>query len=278
MQKIWLFILRFNSLFVFLLLEGIALYLYFNTNTTSQKLTFLSSANSLIGNVYDYSSDLSSYWNLESVNDSLAKENARLKMELPSSQFSHLINKNEVQDSFYEQAYEYVEAEIVRNNIHTPRNFITINRGSAHGVEENNGVLGEHGKGIVGITRKVSTNYSVLMSILNKDIRISAKIKRNNYFGTLTWDGNSLEQMVLESVPKHASIEEGDTIITSGFSTIFPEGVEIGYIDTFEIASGSNFYTAKVRLKNDVSQASYVYVVNDLFKQERKKLEQEVVE
>lgn len=275
MQKLWLFFLRFNSIFIFLLLEIIALSIYFSRNNTAEKSAFLSSANGLVGNIYDYSNRLSRYWKLSSVNDSLAKENARLRMKLPSSQFSHLVQTSTVRDTLLQQQFRYIEAAVVNNTINRPSNFLTVNRGRTHGVRPNCGVISAVGEGVVGVVRRVSSNYSVITSILNRDIRISAKVARNNYFGILSWDGNSVQHLLLEGVPKHAVVEKGDTIVTSGFSTMFPAGIMVGTVDTGYIEPGSNFYTAQVRLSADMSNMQYVHIVDDLFRNEREALEKE---
>ncbi len=125
---------------------------------------------------------------------------------------------------------------------------------------------------------KLSDNYSVVMSVLNIDIRVSAKISRNNYFGVMVWDGLDSRYMTLESVPKHAIVHIGDTIVTSGYSSVFPEGVLIGTIESFFKPSGLNFYTIRVALFNDLNKTQYVYVVNDLLKEELLKLEGETNE
>lgn len=277
MHKFGLFLLKFNGLFAFLLLEVLSLYLYFSQNMTPEKTAFISSANRVVGGVYDYSNRWSRYWNLAAVNDSLAKENARLKMKLPSSQFSHLIDSATVRDTEYEQQYKYTSAVVTNNSTNRFHNYITINRGARHGVRVNSGVMNGSGDGIVGIVRAVSRNYSVAMSVLHEDTRISSKVKRNGYFGTMTWNGKNTRQMTLEAIPKHARIQKGDTIMTSGFSTMFPEGVTVGCIDTFYIEPGNNFYTINVSLSADLNKIQYVYIVDDLFREEQKKLEGGVV-
>lgn len=275
MNKIGLFLLKFNGLFAFLLLEIFSLYLYFSQNATPEKTAFISSANQVVGNMYDYSNRWSRYWNLAAVNDSLAKENARLKMQLPSSQFSDLIDSSRVTDQLYRQQYKYTEAVIINNSIHRPSNFVTINRGSKHGVRPNTGVVNGTGEGLIGVVRAVSGNYSLAMSLLHKDTRISSKIKGSGDFGVLVWkDNNDTRHMTLESIPKHSQLEKGDTIVTSGFSTIFPEGIMIGMVDSFYLASGSNFYTISVALSADLGKAQYVYIVDDLMRNERQKLEE----
>lgn len=276
MYRILLFFIKYNGLFAFLILEAIALSFYFTRNINPHKESFISSANGFIGNVYESTSKVSRYWNLSAVNDSLARENAELKMQLPNSKFSSLVQIKIVEDTTIQQHYEYIEAKVVNNTVHRPHNFLTINRGIKQGLKANSGVINATGKGIVGVTQKVSNNYAMVMSILNIDTRISAKIFRNNHFGVLIWDGQDSNFMTLESIPKHADVQKGDTIVTSGYSTIFPEGILVGVIDSFMKPPGLNFYTIQVRLFNDMNSVQYVYAVSDLLKEERQKLEKEV--
>ncbi|MDC0231094.1 rod shape-determining protein MreC [Aureispira] len=278
MYRIFFFCIKYNGAFAFIIFEIIALSFYFTRNINSNKEVFLSSANGFIGNVYESTSRISRYWNLSTVNDSLARENAELKMQLPNSKFSSLVKLNIPKDTTLRQHYQYFDAKVVNNTIHRSHNFLTINRGTRQGLSPNSGVLNGDGKGIVGIATKLSDNFSVVMSVLNIDVRISAKILRNNYFGVMVWDGHDSRYMTLESVPKHAIVHIGDTIVTSGYSTIFPEGVLIGTIESFFKPPGLNFYTIRVALFNDMNQTQYVYVVNNLLKDEVLNLEGETNE
>lgn len=275
MYRIFFFCIKYNGAFAFIVFEVIALSFYFTRNINSNKEVFISSANGIIGNVYESTSRISRYWNLSAVNDSLARENAELKMQLPNSKFSSLVNLNISKDSTLRQHYQYFDAKVINNTIHRPHNFLTINRGTRQGLRPNSGVLNGNGTGIVGVAIKLSDNYSVVMSVLNIDIRVSAKILRNNYFGVMVWDGLDSRYMTLESVPKHAIVHIGDTIVTSGYSTIFPEGVLIGTIESFFKPPGLNFYTIRVTLFNDLNKTQYVYVVNNLLKEELLNLEGE---
>lgn len=272
MQGFLAFLMRFNGIFAFLVLESICLYVYFTRNNNPEKAAFLSSANTAVGGVYEVSSRLWQYWNLSVVNDSLARENARLKMQLPNSQYSSAVETAVHRDSLHEQQYRYTGAMVVNNSLSKSRNFLTINRGSAHGIKPGTGVVNALGNGVVGIVRKVSTHYASVMSVLNRDIRLSAKILRNEYFGVLMWDGGDVTHMNLDALPKHADLRKGDTIITSGYSTIFPKGILIGTVDTFFVQPGSNFYTARVRLFNNMGNVQQVYVVEDLHAQEKEAL------
>jgi rod shape-determining protein MreC len=275
MYRVFLFFVKYNGAFAFVIMEVIALSFYFTRNINPNKASFISSANGFLGGVYETSSKVSRYWNLSAVNDSLARENAELKMRLPNSKFSSLVKSNIQKDTTLKQHYAYVDAKVINNTTHRPHNFLTLNRGIKQQLALNAGVINGNGKGIVGVTLKSSDNYTVVMSILNVDTRVSAKILSNDYFGVLVWDGLDARYMTLESVPKHAFVQKGDTVVTSGFSTVFPGGILIGTIEDFYQPAGLNFYTIKVHLFNDVNNAQYVYVVENLFKEERKKLEKE---
>lgn len=277
MQRFLLFLLKFNGLLAFLTCQLIALPIYFGRNSNPEKQAFLSSANSLVGSLYESTSSATRYWNLSEVNDRLARENAQLRMRLPDSKFTSLVQTDVVQDTTLQQHYRYTEAKVVNNTIHRQYNYLTINRGKKQGLVPNSGVLNGDGTGIVGIVQKVSSNYGVVMSILNVDIRVSAKLWGTNSFGMLSWDGQDARYLTLESVPKHAEIEQGDTVVTSGYSTVFPENIPIGQVDTFYKPPGLNFYHIRVALFNDLNRTQYVYVVADLLKKERLKLEKDII-
>lgn len=276
MQQLIAFFVRYNHILIFIFLELLALLFYFNINANAQKAAFLSSASSLVGGIYDYSSRVTQQWNLAVVNDSLARENARLKMQLPNAQYSLLTDKGSVRDSQYQQQYQYTAAKVVNNSINRANNYITVNRGSRDGIRSNSGLLSAGSNYVIGVVRKVSSSYAVAMSILHKETRISAKIKRNNYFGVLVWDGDLSTHLNLEALPRHAPVEKGDTIITSGYSTIFPEGALVGTVDTVYMDDNSNFNVARVRLFVNMSDLNYVYIVDDLMRDEREQLEKEV--
>jgi rod shape-determining protein MreC len=163
--------------------------------------------------------------------------------------------------------YEFISGKIIKNSIIGLDNMITLNKGRIHGVDKHMGVLGLDG--LVGIVVDVSDHYSVAMSLLHRQTRISAKLKSTPYFGSLLWK-NELDPMTmnLEDIPKHANVAEGDTVETSGFSYMFPPGISIGRIVKDSLPEGNNFYTIEVRLLNDLSKAENIYIVKNKDKQE----------
>lgn len=269
---IYLFV-QYGGVIAFGILEIVCMFLVVNYNG-KQNAIFINSSKTISGVFYERANQIAEFWSMSAVSDSLAEENARLRAELRNARFVETILKDSVDNEKTSQRYTFIAADIINNSIHRHSNSLTINRGANHGIQERMGVFDD--KGIVGITRNVGPRFSQVMSILHKESKVSAVIQRNNYFGPLIWPGNNPKKATLSDIPKHAKLIKGDTIATSGYSTIFPAGLMIGTIDTFWLEPGSNFYTIDVNLSNDLSRAKYVYVVNDLLKDEIKSIEEEV--
>lgn len=273
MRNLVLLFVKFGGIFLFFVLEAFCMYLVVQYNKKQNEI-FFSSANVASGNIYYTFDKVARFWSLSSVADSLAKENAQLRAQLDNAKFLETIREDSVKDENIHQKYTFIEAAIINNSITQHNNNITLDRGRDQGVKARMGVIGQNG--IVGIVRSTSNNFSQVMSILHKQSKTSASIKRNNFFGSLVWKGNNPEITNLNDIPKHAKLVIGDTVQTSGYSSIFPEGIMIGVIDTFWIPKGSNFYNIDVKLQNDLSSTKYVYIVNNLMKDEQDDLEGEV--
>jgi rod shape-determining protein MreC len=281
------FLLRYGNFFLFAILEIFALFLV--THNKKQNEIYQSSANRITGFFYDNFSTVQKYLSIQDLADSLAKENAELRTQLESSKYvtvqqrgtvrfpldTSTIRPDTSQKKDVLQQFTYMAAEVVKNSIARQDNFLTINRGSNHGIKQSMGVISPDG--IVGIVTNVTPHFSQVMSILNKRASISAMIRRNRFFGPLVWKSNNPRFMTLEGIPKHGEVMKGDTIMTSGFSEIFPGEIKIGRISDFRIENGSNFYTIDVELWNDLSNIRYVYVVENKFIDELKLFNKEPV-
>jgi rod shape-determining protein MreC len=273
MRNLLLFFIKYNAFFLFVFLEVISFYMIVNNNE-KQNQVYVSSANRLTGSFYERYDKIIGFWNLDDVNEELANDNKRLLEQLPNAYFDNEVDTIEVRDSFFEQQYEYIPAKVVNNSVNRYDNYLTLNRGKSHGLKNNTGVITSNG--IVGVVQKVSKNYAVVMSVLHHNTRISAKLKESEYFGSLVWKNNDPLYMYLDAIPKHATIELGDTIVTSGYSSKFPEGIMVGVVENAEVVKGSNFYEVKVKLSSDMSNLSHVFVVNNLLKEEKEALEKKV--
>lgn len=258
MQKFLLLFLKRGSFLVFIILEIIAFSMIVKYNH-SQRDIFLNSSSIVSGSLLEKYNGLNSYLNLKEINQQLLEENKRLT-QLQINYFRQFDRDTSfVKDS---TIYELIPAEISNKSIHLHNNYLTLNKGSSDGVKKSMGVIGDNG--IIGIIRNVSNNYAQVLSILNEQIRISVLVKNKKYLGNLAWDGTDPNRMTISAIPKHSQINIGDTIITSGYSSIFPKEIEIGTIENFWVDkySGDNF-TVIVKLFVNMNNISYCYIVDN---------------
>ncbi|SDH74521.1 rod shape-determining protein MreC [Myroides phaeus] len=272
MQQIINFFIKNSTKLLFLLLLVISFGLIIQTHSFHQS-SFISSANGVTGYVYENVNDFKEYMHLKTENDALVLENALLK--------SIVYNSTSEQDSveikklmpLERQEFSIIVAKVIRNTFNTKENYITIKGGSKQGIEKNMAVINSNG--VLGIIERTSNNYSTVQSILNVKSKINAKIKGSNHFGTLEWDGKNTGYVHLSDIPRLAEIYKGDTIVTGGDSTIFPENIPIGVIDKAYTNETSNYFTISVRLFNDMTNLGYIYVITNKDLEEINQLEEE---
>lgn len=275
MRNLFGFLSR-NSFFIFfLILEGLAFYLLFQNNRF-QKSSFINSSNAVSGNIYESMNEATKYLNLDVVNLDLSQENAELRNSLKQSRISIYGRNYIIDDTVYHQQYEYSAARVINNSVNKANNYITLDKGSINGISEGMGVIGS--KGIVGIVKTVSPHFSSVLSVLHSQSKTSAKLKSQNYFGSLIWDGRDYQYGSLVNIPKHVKIFLGDTIVSSGYSAIFPQGIDLGIITSIDKPDGSNFYDIQVKYINDFKSLEMVYIVKNVLKEEQLKIEAEVQE
>lgn len=270
MRGLFRFLLRNYFLMMFLALEAISLVLIVSFNNY-QRVTFINSSNNFAGNIYERFSTLDDYFSLGNTNRKLAAENAALKKKLAfltMSQEKYPVNRPDTVDA---PAYYFTSAKVISNSVNKQFNYITLNKGSRQGIKPDMGII--NSEGVVGVITNVSQNYSTGLSLLNKRLSIPAKITKNNYFGALVWDGEHYNTADLKEIPFHIIVNVGDTVVTSGYSNIFPEGIMIGTIKQFDVESGTNFYNIKVELSTDFKTLKYVEVVKNTRREEQIRLE-----
>ncbi|MDR0995971.1 MAG: rod shape-determining protein MreC, partial [Tannerella sp.] len=169
--------------------------------------------------------------------------------------------------------YATLPAKVVNNSVAYLSNYITINKGKSDGLHPDMGVLSS--EGVVGIISTVSEHYAVVIPILNPKFRLSCKVAGSNYFGSMSWNGRDISYAQLEELPRHVAFQVGDTIVTSGYSSIFPEGVRVGTVSSFKKQRNDNFYALTVKLASDFHDLGTVLVIRNYHQKERKQLEQE---
>lgn len=271
MRNLLRFFVKNSFIFLFLIFEVIAFGMLVQNNNY-QNSKFFNSSNFLVGNLYATINNFNEYFHLKEDNEVLAEQNAKLLSTNTSSFMKVFGRLVQINDTTYLQKYVYSSAKIINNSTNKRQNYITLDKGSINGVKDEMGVISS--KGVVGIVKNVSPHFSSVMSVLHEKTKLSAKIKKSGYFGSLVWGNNNYRIADLKDIPNHVKLSIGDTIVTSGFSSIFPENVMIGTVKEFDLPEGNNFYNIKVEFSEDYKNVSHVYVVRSLLKEEKEMLEQ----
>ncbi|MGD9931141.1 MAG: rod shape-determining protein MreC [Mangrovibacterium sp.] len=271
MRSLFRFLSRNYFFLLFLVLESISLVLIVNYNNF-QKVQFLNSSNRVTASIYESFNSVYSFFNLRQTNAELAAENARLRNQLQTfvGEMVSLQADSIPTDSVQ---YEFIPARVINSSFNKQYNYITLNKGRKDGVEPDMGIIGP--TGVVGIITQVSDHYATGPTILNKRWRVSAKIKSSNYFGSLAWDGLNYQKASLNEIPFHVEMTIGDTIVTSGYSSVFPEGIPIGQIDDFTYQSGDNFYDISVTLTTNFANLRHVEVIKNNHRNELNNMQQQ---
>ncbi len=233
---------------------------------------FISSANFLSGGVYKFKNNITNYLGLGKENKQLLEENLMLREKLDQFKKVALIPKLET--TVLPNKYKYFTAVVINNNYSKTKNQLTLDKGSRDSLKIDLGVISS--KGLVGIVSDISDNYSTVQSILNTKSRVNAKLKKSSHFGSLIWDTKDPNVVQLIDIPRLAKLEKGDTIITGGRSTIFPEGILIGTIKDFHLDKDDNYYYVNIQLFNDMTSLEHVYLIENIDAEEIKALEKGV--
>jgi len=272
MRSLLNFLLRYKNLIIFFILEAVALVMISSSHDYHQSVAY-GVARSINGFVSKRIEKGHAYFNLREVNKELVTENLMLRRRIENLAAVPQTGLTSINDTLSGIRYNYLNAVVINNSVNKQKNFITLDKGARHGVTTGMGVASS--KGVVGVVVGVSRNYSVAMSLLNTSFKLSASIARNDYFGSLAWDGRNHRYAQLSEIPHHVAVAEGDTIVTSGFSAIYPPGLMIGTL-TGDQKRGGDFVTLKVLLSADFKKLTDVYLIGNLSRNERENLEKEV--
>lgn len=254
MRSFFLFLYQYRAFLVLIVLEFFALFLVVQ-NSNYNRATFFNSSNAAIGGILEVSSNVRDFINLAGTNRQLSEENVKLREEL--NRLKDHLNEPSDLDTF--ERFSFINARIVNNNIFLLNNTLTINAGRENGVTPGMGVIG--GGGIVGKVKRVGNKYATVVSLLDIDVKVSAEIKGKINLCTVQWDGKSHEYAKVLYVPRHYQLAIGDTVVTSGYNAIYPQGVAIGTISKINLPQDATFYDAQVKLINDFTSLSYVEVI-----------------
>ena len=263
MRRLLDFLIKHNHWLVFVLLEAVCMIMLFNSNAYQSSVVF-TSANEVTGLVLDAGSEVNDYLSLRETNKILMQRNTRLEQRVAylEKALRQRMNDSLAYESLSrlaDSAYLEFPAMVIGNTLHLPDNYITLDKGSRSGIKPEMGVVGA--KGVAGIVYKVSGGYALVISLLNSKSSLSCKIAGSDYFGYLKWEGADPRYAYLKDLPRHAEFHLGDSVVTSGYSTVFPEGVMVGTIDDMADSNDGLSYLLKIKLATDFGNISNVRVI-----------------
>ena len=270
MQRIINFVLRYRNTFLYVFFALIALVMTIRSHSYHQS-RFFNSSRWVTGSIYGAGSDVSSYFDLHDENQRLVEENQRLRRLLFNTENDSI----EPLDSTL-AVYQVLNAKLIKNSFSSPRNYILIDKGGKDSVHQDMGVITTDG--ILGIVEYVSNNFATVQSVLNTKSNINAKIKGTEYFGSLIWDTKDYNVVQLIDIPRLVPLVVGDTIVTGGMSSIFPENVPIGIIKKYDLNDSKSFYNIDVQLFSDMANIKNVYLIENKDKEEIEELESRTIE
>lgn len=269
MRNLLNFILRYSRWFVFALYVIVSVLLLVSNNSYQQSV-YLTSANAVTGGVYGAWSEVTGYFHLKAINESLQASNAELQNEVLNLKNElaelHAVLSDTVVVPEHQDRFDYVSAAVINNNTRHPRNYFTLNKGSLDGIRPGMGVVDQ--TGAVGIVNVTGRHLSRCISLLNETQHFSVKLKGTPYIGSLSWEGRDATIGYVSEMPRHTVYQIGDTIVTSGYSTTFPEGIPVGVIINRVRSNDDSFFKFKVKLASDFRALSSVRVIKDIYKQE----------
>jgi rod shape-determining protein MreC len=268
MNNLLHFLVGIRVLLLFIILETIALTL-FTTNSYYQQSVVVNKLHAVRGAMHEQVSKLTQYLNLQETNITLATENTALHNELVRYRLERNATPGTVTSPEGAPLFNYIPAAITDNSVNKQHNYIMLNVGATDHVAPDMGVVTEYG--VIGIVMAVTEHYAIVKSLLHTDWRCNVRLVHAGDFGPLQWDGISYNEAVLHDIPQHSNVQVGDTVVTSGYSSIFPPNIPVGVVKSFEIKRG-NFYEIRIRLFADFKKIRHVNVVSFLYRHEVKTL------
>lgn len=265
MQRLLDFLYQQREIAIFLGLEILSIWLLINYNNR-YNASFFNSSNNLAGTISQTSNNVSNYFELTRINDELMLENERLQQELRRLRAEPISYLDTVDQ------YKVIGAKVINNTFTRSTNFITIAAGKADSIEVGMGVISA--MGVVGQVKAVSQNFSTIYSLLHPKLLISSKVKRTDTKCTTQWEQEDFSHASLKYVPRHINLQIGDSIVTSGFNSVFPENILVGIVDDLDLEEHMTFYNARIQLATDFTSLYQVFVIKDLLKQEKDSIAQ----
>ncbi len=270
MRDLFAFFKKFRVFLFFVVLQALSLYTYF-TYLSFPRSQYLTSASAVNGKILTVSSEVTKHFNLAKNNTMLQRENIELRKQLPLSYIALQSDLVKINDTVYQQRYEYIAATVIKSTFNHRNNYFTLNVGSVEGVERDMGVFTNDG--IVGIIHNVSEHFSVVKSVLTEAINIDVMVESTGAFGMLKWDGNNPRIGSISGISNDIKVKKWSKVVTRGGSGIFPRGLTVGKISALKPVEGKPLWDISILFSEDYRKIQRVYVARNLMKVEQVKLE-----
>ncbi|MFM2231567.1 MAG: rod shape-determining protein MreC [Bacteroidota bacterium] len=280
MRNVFLFLKRYSVFILFLVLQGLALSMLFSYNRFHQTIYGMFS-NEVAGNLNNRVNKVESFFTLSEQNQALRRQNAALLSYLPSgsvipeTSFQLVADMVKVDSLKSYRQYQYFDAKIISNSVFLQQNNMVLHRGSAQGIVPNMAVVGTDG--LIGTVISVSENMSIVMSLLHRQSKVIAVLKKGSGLGEVSWDGKDPRFLLLSKIPKTIVVKKGDTVVSSPYSDKFPPGLPIGYVEKIDQDQETNTYKLKIRTAVDFYSVQHAYIVKNLLQEEMDQLKSTVI-
>lgn len=270
MQNFGDFLRKYSRIILLLILLGISfVFIYFNNNY--QRVILFGAANAVSGSINEKVAETEDYFHLREQNEYLAQENAALRARILADQQKVFTGSKPAVDTIYKQSYRYIPGKVVNNSVDKANNYITLNIGAKHGVKKDMGIITP--LGAVGVVKNVSEDFAVCLSLLHRKMNLNARIKGKKEFGSLSWKSTRADKLTLDFIPTYTEIKIGDTVETTSYSSIFPEGIPIGTISGFKVDADEGYLSLDIKPMQSLTTISTVYVVDYLPRKQQDSLE-----
>ncbi|MBQ9751511.1 MAG: rod shape-determining protein MreC [Paludibacteraceae bacterium] len=261
MKNLLQFLARYSNFLIFLILEVVA-FILIATSHQYQHSAIWSSANRIVAGLDNITTTVGDYFQLKKDNQLLIEENAWLKNQL-TRQANQLEKYVEI-DSLYQYSHldvEYIPAKVIGLTTHKHHNYLTINKGQRDSIEVDMGVICHDG--VVGIVSAVSEKYSLVVPLIHTEMHTSCRLKKNDYIGRTQWRGIDYKKVELKDISRHVDVAQGDSVVTSGLTSVFPGGILVGTVESCELTDGDNYYHITMRPTTDYRKLKYVQVIRN---------------
>jgi rod shape-determining protein MreC len=275
MRNLLQFLKKFRDFLIFVILQVFVLTIFFNSKFY-HKAKMVNTSSSLVGWFIEKKYNITKHFGLEQANLDLLNQNAKLLALMPESFYQLQSDIYYVNDTLMQQQYRYIPATVLNSNSNKRNNYFTINSGSIQGVKTGMGVISA--EGAIGIVTDVSERFAIVMTLLSDNIQVNVKLKTNNEYWLLNWDGLDKNIVQVENVKRDVNFELGDKVVTRGGATQFPEGIPVGKIIERVSEDGEQTISINIELAVNFNSVYHVFVVENLLKQEQLTLEERIFE